>query len=763
MKLLTAMLLCLTAQLAGAQVTLISTGSVWKYLAIGPAPEPRWRTNDFDDSTWKSGAAPLGWGDGEENTVVFAGPDTSESPVTTYYRQSFVLTNRLSIYTLTLRILSDDGVIIYINGTEAMRKNMPAGAAGLETFALSNVETDEDRYVQYGVFSSVLVTGTNTVAAEIHQHQSGRHDCGFGFELIGNIGYRFPEVAVTRPAHGTTLMPGFAVFTAGATDADGHVAEVRYFVDGELIGSASEPPFEVEAFFANGRHSVRAIAYDNYGYFVESPRSFFQIGGELPVNLLRGPYLQSGSSTSLVVRWRTDWPTNSVVRFGVNPGSLNFTAINERRTSEHEVFVQGLLPDTRYHYAIASSSETFAQGETCTFHTAPTNTRPVHVWVIGDSGTKTEDAADVRDAYMRAYGPSNTDLWLMLGDNAYESGTDDEYQAAVFEMYPDILSRVMLWPTLGNHDATLPGSPGEFPYLDIFTLPRNGEAGGIPSGTEKYYSFDYANIHFICLDSQSSDRATNGPMLTWLREDLAETTKDWIVAFWHHPPYSKGTHNSDIEGQMVEMRERALPVLEGFGVDLVLAGHSHVYERSYLLDGHYGPTNSLQPAMVLDATLGHGDEEPYRKPASGLGVHQGAVYTVCGCSGEGGPNSFFYGRHPAMAKSLSGFGSLILRFDGLRLDVEFLRPNGDIDDSFTIDKSQPATLRPRLELVRSASGGLLSWPMSNPSYLLETTSMLAPAQTWRFVTNATVHSGRRNIVGLDIESTNHFYRLRAAP
>jgi hypothetical protein len=163
MKLLTAMLLCLTAQLAGAQVTLISTGSVWKYLAIGPAPEPRWRTNDFDDSTWKSGAAPLGWGDGEENTVVFAGPDTSESPVTTYYRQSFVLTNRLSIYTLTLRILSDDGVIIYINGTEAMRKNMPAGAAGLETFALSNVETDEDRYVQYGVFSSVLITGTNTI------------------------------------------------------------------------------------------------------------------------------------------------------------------------------------------------------------------------------------------------------------------------------------------------------------------------------------------------------------------------------------------------------------------------------------------------------------------------------------------------------------------------------------------------------------------------------------------------------------------------
>ena len=64
----------------------------------------------------------------------------------------------------------------------------------------------------------------------------------------------------------------------------------------------------------------------------------------------------------------------------------------------------------------------------------------------------------------------------------------------------------------------------------MFTLPQNGEAGGVPSGTENYYSFDYANIHFVCLDSSSSDRDVGSPMLTWLESDLSSTTQEWIIA-----------------------------------------------------------------------------------------------------------------------------------------------------------------------------------------------------------------------------------------
>jgi hypothetical protein len=569
----------------------------------------------------------------------------------------------------------------------------------------------------------------------------------------------WPSVQIVAPVHGQTFSSGFVTFAADGNDLDGFVAEVRYFVNNVYYGTGFPPSFELPVFVNNGRHAVHAVAYDDVGYYTAASPIYFQVGGELPVNVLRWPYLQSCSSTSIVVRWRTDWPTNSVVRYGLTFPGTDFGVTNVTRTSEHAVLVNGLTPGTEYYYSIHSATEAFASRGPFSFRTAPTNTRPVTVWVIGDSGTANTNAEAVRDAYLDSIGVANTDLWLMLGDNAYESGTDEEYNAAVFNMYPDILARVPLWPTIGNHDAAL---PYQFPYLDIFHLPRNGEAGGLPSGTERYYSFDYANIHFICLDSQTSSRATNGPMLTWLQEDLSATDKDWIVAYWHHPPYSKGSHNSDTELQLIEMREWALPILEAYGVDLVLSGHSHVYERSFLLNGHYGNTNSFSTSMVVDSGLGNTAENPYRKPAGGLGAHSGTVYAVCGCSGEGGSNSFFFGRHPAMARSLDYLGSMVLRFNDLRLEAQFLRPGGDIDDSFIIDKSAPTSVRPTLDIVRSAGGATLLWPTSHPDYLLEVSRAIAPNPFWQDATNPVTRTGRRNSVNIGFEQTNRFFRLRVS-
>src|SRR5207237_5008840 len=116
--------------------------------------------------------------------------------------------------------------------------------------------------------------------------------------------------------------------------------------------------------------------------------------------------------------------------------------------------------------------------------------------------------------------------------------------------------------------------------------------------------------------SEESDRSPSGAMLTWLKADLAANTQQWLVAFWHAPPYSKGSHDSDSESELREMRQYANPILESYGVDLVLAGHSHSYERSYLLDGHYGSSSTLTSSMILDK----GDGNPsgngaYAKPA----------------------------------------------------------------------------------------------------------------------------------------------------
>jgi len=409
----------------------------------------------------------------------------------------------------------------------------------------------------------------------------------------------------------------------------------------------------------------------------------------LAQTVTRGPYLQTGTPQSIIVRWRTDAATDSRVRYGTEPGSLSSFADDPETTTEHVVTVSGLSANTTYYYSVGTTTVTLAGDDADHFFlTSPAQGTPkaTRIWILGDSGTANANAEAVRDAYLNFAGTSHTDLWLMLGDNAYEDGTDDEYQDAVFDMYPSMLKKSVLWPTLGNHDGHTADSETQTgPYYDIFSLPKNGEAGGLASGTEAYYSFDYGNVHFICLESYETSRSPSDAMMTWLANDVNSTTRDWVIAFWHHPPYSKGSHNSDTEIPLVEMRQNALPILETAGVDLVLAGHSHSYERSFLLDGHYGTSDTLESHMKKDAGSGREDDTgTYTKPVGT--PNEGAVYVVAGSSGSTGGGAL---NHPAMYISLNSLGSLVLDIDGNRLDAKFLRSTGEIGDYFTVIKAPP--------------------------------------------------------------------------
>jgi len=441
-------------------------------------------------------------------------------------------------------------------------------------------------------------------------------------------------------------------------------------------------------------------------------------------NLMRGPYLQLGTPTSVVVRWRTDVATDSRMRYGLSSDSLTANADDLTPTTEHQVTVTGLSANTRYYYSVGSTSAVLSAGADHFFVTspAPGTSKPTRVWVLGDSGTANTNVLAVRDAYQTLAGARHTDLWLMLGDNAYSNGTDTEFQNAVFAMFPEMLRKSVLWPTRGNHEAT-DGSGSV--YYQIFTMPQAGEAGGLASGTEKYYSFDYGNLHFICLDSQGSDRTPTGPMMTWLANDLAATNKDWIIAYWHHPPYSKGSHNSDTESQLIEMRQNALPILEAGGVDLVLAGHSHSYERSFLLDGHYGLSTTLTSSMKKDAGSGRPDGTgSYKKPTLGPASHQGAVYTVAGSSGQASGGAL---NHPAMFISLNLLGSLVLDVNGNTMDVKFQRENGGISDWFTMQKGPLGTTVPP---AITGPASPLPAGMVNTSYAATFSASGDPAITW---------------------------------
>ena len=127
-----------------ADVTLVSTGSTWKYRDNGSNQGTSWRALAFDDATWSAGAAQLGYGDADEATIVSYGPDPNAKYITTYFRQKFFVGSPSAYTGLTLNLLKDDGAVVYLNGTEIHRVNMPAGSISYTTPASTALGTPQE-------------------------------------------------------------------------------------------------------------------------------------------------------------------------------------------------------------------------------------------------------------------------------------------------------------------------------------------------------------------------------------------------------------------------------------------------------------------------------------------------------------------------------------------------------------------------------------------------------------------------------------------
>jgi len=202
------------------------SGAIWKYLDDGTEQGAAWRALNFDDSAWPSGPAELGYGDGPspefrpEATVVDFGPDATNKYITTYFRRAFVLADPLMFTNITLHLLRDDGAVIYVNGTEVRRDLMPAGAINSSTLASGSVGgADEAAFFASTVPASVLVSGTNVIAVEIHQSSPGSSDISFDCALLGQMGANFPRVFIERDGTNhlvrwSSAATGFSLFQA---------------------------------------------------------------------------------------------------------------------------------------------------------------------------------------------------------------------------------------------------------------------------------------------------------------------------------------------------------------------------------------------------------------------------------------------------------------------------------------------------------------------------------------------------------------------
>jgi hypothetical protein len=435
----------------------------------------------------------------------------------------------------------------------------------------------------------------------------------------------------------------------------------------------------------------------------------------------RAPYLQFASPTLMHVVWRTEGPITPVVRYGKElanldkevsgggvvaraalgaagpkweavrtPANLGLPKLHSAPmgTFQYEVRIKDLEPETTYYYAVFDGAKRLTPEDASyrfTTHPQPGPARPVRFWVLGDGGTGREAQVAVHEAMRKTVETEKhpLDFWLHVGDMAYNSGRDTEFQTRFFEMYESTLRNKVCWPAMGNHEgANSSGKTGIGPYYDAYVVPTRGETGGVASGSEAYYSFDYANIHFICLDSHDLSRKPADPMASWLKADLEKTKADWLIAFWHHPPYTKGSHDSDKEEDLTEMRKLIMPIIEAGGVDVVLTGHSHIYERSMLMDGAYA-TPTVAENVILDDGDGDPDGDGAYLKSKGIKAHEGTVQVVTGNSGAAMGRS---GTMPVMRTIVLEHGSVLVDVNGDTLTGRMINRDGAESDLFSVVK-----------------------------------------------------------------------------
>jgi hypothetical protein len=397
-------------------------------------------------------------------------------------------------------------------------------------------------------------------------------------------------------------------------------------------------------------------------------------------SIVRGPYLQSMTSESVIIQWRTATPTASRIRFGEN--SLNQAAFDTNQVIDHVLKVGGLKTNTTYSYSIS-------EGKGGKFHTKPKagDSNSVRVWALGDFGYDTPNQKAVISAVKKYTSDRPIDAWIWLGDNAYNNGKEEEYQQYVFDVYgKDFFPYLALYPSPGNHDYAGKHDATKPPYFTIFSTPSEGQSGGIASHSESYYSVDYGSLHLISLDTELRDAAGNqvmdgkGDQYDWLAKDLAANRLPFTIVYFHKPPYSKGSHDSDIESDMKNMREKVNPLFEKFNVDVVLSGHSHVYERTMPLRGHFGINDLFDAAKHVVAM----EKSPNQYVVGKKG--QGVIYVVNGSGSKLGGRQPGFPLKSAVYTNTEIGGSMILDVSKSKLDAKWLAADGQVRDQFIIEK-----------------------------------------------------------------------------
>jgi hypothetical protein len=336
--------------------------------------------------------------------------------------------------------------------------------------------------------------------------------------------------------------------------------------------------------------------------------------------ILVSPYIQPGNASTLdseqkVIIWQTDSIAGKFsVEYGKSPGgyvSAEVKATNLHLGNRQLILYRAVLPnlefDQQYYYRVSMMAKPIIEAD---FETR--SKKPASRFVVfGDCGVGSPAEAEIAyQVYLK-----KPEFILIAGDNVYSRGQVSEYLQKYFPYYnredagPDkgapLMRSIPFYLSPGNHDvaaADLAKYPDGLACYYYFDLPLNGPVFKntvIATGTEEQvaafrqvtgsrfpgmsnFSFDHGNVHITCLDSNPHINANDPELISWIENDVKSSKATWKIVAFHHPGFNSS--NAHYEGQWM----RALaPVFERSGVDLVMNGHVHNYQRSYPL--HFEP------------------------------------------------------------------------------------------------------------------------------------------------------------------------------
>jgi acid phosphatase type 7 len=284
------------------------------------------------------------------------------------------------------------------------------------------------------------------------------------------------------------------------------------------------------------------------------------------LDIIKGPYLQNVTETSVVIMWETDAYSDSTVSY--NGGTKTDSSL----VTIHEIQLTGLYPGRQYYYTVASAiaGEIPVTSDQSEFSCAPDSAQPFRFAVFGDTQPLT-DFTTITNVINGIIG-SNPDIVLHTGDLVWD-GTVYNNWAKFFDPSSALMNNTPLFPVMGNHEIFSPNY--ETWFYNFFSLPDNGTGHGV----EQWYTFIYGNVQFFGLDTnvESVDQDN------WLAGQLEESRATWKVVYFHEPPYTAAS-----SGNNQYVIDHWIPLFQQYGVNMVFSGHTHAYERYY--DQIYGTT-----------------------------------------------------------------------------------------------------------------------------------------------------------------------------